>query len=106
MFSFFRKDTSDSINIKDLDALVGKINLIDIRESYEFQGGSIKTAKNIPMGDLLETPERYLKKESKYYIMCQSGMRSSRTVSTLQKAGYDVINVQGGMGNYRGSNRI
>ena len=104
MFNFNLNERT--IDINEIDELIGEINLIDIRESYEFQGGSIKTAKNIPMGDLLETPERYLKKESKYYIMCQSGMRSSRTVSTLQKAGYDVINVQGGMGNYRGSNRI
>ncbi len=106
MFSFLKREINDVVDVKDIDALIGNINLIDIREAYEFQGGSIKSAKNIPMGDLLNQPERYLKKSEKYYIMCQSGMRSSRTVSTLQKAGYDVVNVKGGMGSYRGKNKV
>lgn len=105
MFSFLKRNSGEVINIQDIDDLIGTINLIDIREGYEFQMGSIKTAKNIPMGELLSQPERYLKKDSKYYIMCQSGMRSSRSVNALQKAGYNVVNVRDGMGSYRGNNR-
>lgn len=105
MFSFLKRNSDEVIDIQDIDDLIGKINLIDIREGYEFQSGSIRSAKNIPMGELLSQPERYLKKDSKYYIMCQSGMRSGRSVNALKKAGYDVVNVRGGMGGYRGNNR-
>ncbi|MBE6024984.1 MAG: rhodanese-like domain-containing protein [Cellulosilyticum sp.] len=45
-------------------------------------------------------------KNKKSYLMCQSGMRSNRVVSALKKAGYQVINVSGGMGVYTGDNRI
>ncbi|NRW96732.1 rhodanese-related sulfurtransferase [Clostridium beijerinckii] len=47
--------------------------MIDIREEYEYKGGSIKSAQNIPMGELLDEPEKYLNKSKEYYIMCQSG---------------------------------
>lgn len=91
------------INVNDIDNLLGKINLIDIREGYEVEFGSLKESKNIPMGELLESPEEYLNSDDEYYIMCQSGMRSSRAVSILRDLGYKVINVGGGMGSYIGT---
>ena len=45
---------------------------------------------------------RKLKKEQKYYIVCQSGGRSSQACNTLSKQGFQVINVLGGMGSYQG----
>jgi rhodanese-related sulfurtransferase len=54
------------------------------------------------MDYLLASPEKYLTKDKSYYIMCQSGRRSSVTVEALKKQGYDVINVAGGMGSYAG----
>jgi len=93
MFNFFRNDNSKVINVNDLDDLVGKINLIDIREPYEFKGGSIKGAKNIPMNTLLSDANKYLNKEKTYYIICQTGARSSMACRRLTKQGFDVINV-------------
>lgn len=105
MFDFLKKDTSKVIHVNDIDNLIGKVELIDIREPYEYQSGSIKTAKNIPMGTLLGNPGKYLIQGKPYYIMCQSGGRSSRTCSMLTKQGYEVINVAGGMGSYVGTKR-
>lgn len=104
MFNFFRND-SKVINVNDIDDLIGKINLIDIREIYEFKGGSIKGAKNIPMNTLLKDPSKYLNKEKTYYILCQSGARSGLATRTLAKQGFDVINVSGGLGSYVGTNK-
>ena len=97
--------TKDSkvINVNDLDNLLGSINLIDIREGFEVSFGTLKGAKNIPMGELLTSPDEYLNREEEYYIMCQSGMRSARTVSMLSDIGYKVINVGGGRGSYIGT---
>ncbi len=105
MFDFLKKDYSKTINVNDIDNLIDKVELIDIREPYEYKGGSIRTAKNIPMGNLITEPEKYLEKDKTYYIMCQSGARSGRTTSVLTNQGFNVINVAGGMGSYAGTNR-
>ena len=105
MFSFFKRNDEAVINVNDLDSLIGKIQLIDIREEDEYKGGSIKGAKNIPMGKILADPEKYLDKEKEYYLLCQSGARSSRLCSSLAKDWYKVINVSGGYGSYVGVNR-
>lgn len=105
MFEFLGRNDGNVININDLDDLIGKINLVDIREPYEYQAGSIKTSVNIPMAHLLKEPDKYLKKENQYYIMCQSGGRSSRACGTLSKLGFNVVNISGGMGVYVGTNK-
>ncbi len=105
MFGFLKRDNGKVINVNDIDDLIGKVELIDIREDYEYKNGSIKSAKNIPMGMLLNEPNKYLNKDKEYYIMCQSGGRSVRTCSSLRKQGYDVINVSGGVGSYIGSKK-
>jgi len=105
MFDFMKKENGKTVHVNDMDELLGKVELIDIRETYEYQGGSLKTARNIPMANLLASPERFLRKDKSYYIMCQSGGRSSNACKALSKAGYDVINVAGGMGSYVGTKR-
>jgi len=103
MFNFFSKNKFDSVNVNDLERLLGKINLIDIRESYEYRNGHLPTAKNIPMNSILAEPEKYLDHGKEYHILCQSGGRSSRTCGTLASKGYNVINVAGGTGSYKGN---
>lgn len=105
MFEFLKKDGAEVIHVNDMDNLIGTVELIDIRETYEFKGGSIKTAKNIPMGNLLSEPDKFLKKNKTYYIMCQSGGRSGRATRALSKAGFQVIDVIGGMGSYVGTKK-
>lgn len=103
MFDFLKKSNGKVINVNDIDNLIGKIELIDIRETYEYKSGTIKTAKNIPMGEILAKPDKYLKKDKEYYIMCQSGGRSSSACKQLSKLGFDITNVAGGVGSYVGS---
>ena len=45
MFEFLKRDNRKLINVNELDNLIGKIELIDIREPFEYNSGSIKTAK-------------------------------------------------------------
>lgn len=104
MFSIFKKNSIKSILISELDEKLNEINLIDIRESYETSAGFIKGSKKVPMNTLLNNPEKYLNKEDKYYIICQSGMRSLRTCKILNKLGYNVFNIKGGFRSYTGKN--
>ncbi len=105
MLSLFQRSNTNSIHVNEIDSIIEDINLIDIREPYECTYGCIRQSKNIPMGQLMSNPGRYLTKERKYYIICQSGGRSASAVSALSRDGYDVVNVKGGMSGYRGKNR-
>lgn len=99
------KSKFESLYVDKIDELVGKVEIIDIREPYEVKSGTIRTAKNIPMGNLLGNPGKYLLKDKTYYILCHSGGRSRRACNQLEKEGYNVINLSGGMMSYRGSKR-
>jgi rhodanese-related sulfurtransferase len=96
----FGKNSFDSISVHDLGEKNGKINLIDVRESYEYKSGHVPNARNIPMGIVLAEPEKYLNKSMEYHVICQSGSRSSRTCKKLSSLGYKVVNVSGGTGSY------
>ena len=105
MFGFFNRTNEKVINVNDIDNLIGNIELIDIREPNEYSRCSIKSAKNIPMQTLLDNPDKYMKKDKEYYIVGQSGRRSSMTFNSLRQKGFDVINVSGGVGSYLGKHR-
>ncbi|MGL5616810.1 MAG: rhodanese-like domain-containing protein [Sarcina sp.] len=92
------------VNVNDIDRLLGKINLIDVREPSEVTRKALATSKNIPMNELLNRAEDYLKKDEEYYIICQSGGRSSMVCSELEDNGFNVVNVAGGTGSYLGQN--
>jgi len=97
---FFKKDY-DEINVSELNEMLkSDINLIDVREVSEYNMFHIKGAKNIPMGNVLRNPERYMKKGEKYYMVCQSGARSANVCSALSRQGYDVVNIAGGTGTF------
>jgi rhodanese-related sulfurtransferase len=102
MFKFFSKQSTKAIDVKEIDALLGKINLIDIREPNEYRSGHLPTAKNVPMNNILSETEKYLDKSKEYHIICQSGARSSRTCGILKDKGFNIINVTGGTGRYNG----
>ncbi|MBA4687422.1 MAG: rhodanese-like domain-containing protein [Candidatus Galacturonibacter soehngenii] len=103
LFNLFKTDSTKTIHVNELEELIGKVDIIDIREPYEVKIKALKTAKNIPMGKLINAPSKYLLKDKTYYIMCQSGGRSSNTCKMLRKEGYHVINVAGGIGAYSGN---
>ncbi|ACD51858.1 rhodanese-like domain-containing protein [Clostridium botulinum] len=102
MFENTNKKRS-TIDVSEIDDLLGKIELIDIREPFEYRIGSIKTSKNIPMHDLLDNTDEYLEKNKEYYLICRSGARTASVCIDLREKGFDVINVYGGMVSYDGN---
>jgi rhodanese-related sulfurtransferase len=102
MLSFLSKRSVNSVDVNEIDRLLGEIDLIDIREPYEYKIGHLPTAKNISMDIILSEPEKYLDKSKEYHIVCHSGARSSKACNILKETGFKVINVSGGTGRYRG----
>lgn len=92
-----------SESIQELQAALsnGPINLIDVREVSEYQGGHVPTAVNMPLSTFGNDFTK-LDKEKTYHIICQSGGRSAQAVAFLDQQGYDAINVEGGTGAWTG----
>ncbi len=91
----------NSISVESLKELIPMINIIDIRDNYQYNIGKIPTAINVPMNFLLMNPANYLNKNEKYYIYCEHGSRSLKTCAILNNLGYDVVNIVGGYNEYK-----
>lgn len=93
-----------SESIVELEGLLrqDQINLIDVRESFEYETGHVPSAANMPLSHFEETYQT-LDKNKSYHIICQSGGRSAQATTFLVNQGYkDVTNVEGGTGAWTG----
>jgi rhodanese-related sulfurtransferase len=70
--------------------------LLDVRQPEEFRSGHIPGAKLIPLGEL-SSRLKELPKNQEIICVCQSGSRSQSATRQLAGAGYNVINLRGGM---------
>lgn len=75
-----------------------KTQLIDVRESYEFNVNHITGALNIPMGSILNCIE-LINELCPVYVICQSGKRAAAVSNLLHvEHGFKkVYIVEGGM---------
>ena len=76
------------------------ITILDVREVDEFEAGHIEGALNAPLSTLDKEYEQ-LDSSKRYYVICQGGMRSERACQFLEAKGFDVVNVEGGMNQWK-----
>ena len=70
--------------------------LVDVRQAFEVERGRIHGTIHIPLGELRgRLPE--LDRDRPIAFLRHSGARSSRATGIAIKAGYDAVNVRGGM---------
>ncbi|PGT91147.1 rhodanese-like domain-containing protein [Bacillus sp. AFS040349] len=81
-----------------------KLELIDVREDEEVEAGMIPQAKHIRMNDIPEHLDALDKEKETIYI-CRSGGRSGNVCAYLQDKGYNVVNMTGGMLDYKGETK-
>jgi len=74
--------------------------VLDVREGSEFATGHLHGALNVPAAKMEERSEEIEKLRGKPIIVCcETGIRSGKVVSTLQKKGFEkVFTLEGGMG--------
>ena len=74
----------------------GEIELIDVREQYEWDAGRVAGARHIELerlaGRAAEVP-----RERKIVFMCRLGARSAMATQAFRAAGWDAYNMDGGM---------
>jgi rhodanese-related sulfurtransferase len=97
--NLFGGTTAASLNATDARARIDakeKLYLLDVRQPDEFRAGHISGAKLIPLGDLGQRLNE-LPKDRPILCICRSGSRSSAAARQLASAGYETINLSGGM---------
>lgn len=70
--------------------------LLDVRQPEEYETARIEGAVLIPLAEL---PGRLaeLPKGAPLVVMCHHGMRSAHAVHHLREAGFDALNLSGGI---------
>lgn len=90
---------TNQISVQELKNLISRqqdIQLIDVREPFEFQQGNIG-GHSIPLGTILENQKK-IDKELKKIILCRSGMRSKKAIEILRSSGFkNLYNLEGGL---------
>lgn len=74
----------------------GEATLLDVRALAEFQAGHIANAEHRFLGKLLREMEA-IDRSKPVVVQCQGGERSAIAASLLQRAGFDVTNMVGGL---------
>jgi rhodanese-related sulfurtransferase len=77
--------------------------ILDVRTAGEFQSGHIANALQANWLDPKEFKNRtqHLDKSKTVYVYCQSGGRSASAQTALIQDGFKVVNLEGGMSNWR-----
>jgi rhodanese-related sulfurtransferase len=78
--------------------------LLDVREPYEWAAGHAPNATHIPLAQIGRRSEEIPKDET-VYVICRSGMRSARVAAALTGAGWQAVNVGGGMQDWAAAGR-
>ena len=75
--------------------------LLDVRTAGEYQQGSLPKAKNIDyLSPTFAKKIQNLDKSATYFLYCRSGSRSAQACKLMQKQGFEVRNLSGGIGAY------
>ena len=70
--------------------------LLDVREADEWDAGHAPEAVWIPMGEL-QARVGELPRDARIVAICRTGSRSHAVTAALVEAGYDAVNLGGGM---------
>ncbi|WP_369902652.1 rhodanese-like domain-containing protein [Bacillus manliponensis] len=93
---FYQKKLIKTLSEEEFRAGYRKAQLIDIRETDEYNGGHILGARNIPLSQI-RLRHKELRKDQPIYMYCQSGFRTGRAAQYLKKQGFtEFYQLQGG----------
>ncbi len=78
------------------ERLEGGAVLIDVREDDEWLAGHAPRARHMPLSRLQQDYQS-LSPDQAMIAVCRAGGRSAKATAALRGAGYDVVNLAGGM---------
>jgi len=74
----------------------GEIELIDVREAYEWEAGRIDGARHIELERLASQAES-IDRERPVVFQCRLGARSAMATQAFRASGYNAMNLEGGI---------
>lgn len=72
------------------------VQLIDVRQRYEYDAGRISGGRLIELADL-PVQAASIDRQRPVILYCRSGARSAMAAAALRQAGYDAHNMLGGL---------
>lgn len=84
------------VHPEEVHAIRDEVQLLDVREVPEWVAGHIEGALHVPMHQL-HTDQDQLATDRTIVCVCRSGHRSAAVAQALRRAGYDAVNLLGGM---------
>jgi rhodanese-related sulfurtransferase len=69
---------------------------LDVREPDEWRCGHIEGARHIPLGELVVRTDE-LPRDRQIVCVCRMGARSAQATVFLNRHGFKVVNLDGGM---------
>jgi len=96
MFCFMLKEITTKELLKKTN-----IQLIDVREPYEYEEGHIENSINIPMDNVLKSLDKLDHSKQSIILYCRTGRRSASVTYMLNKLHkISVYNLKGGYKNF------
>jgi rhodanese-related sulfurtransferase len=74
----------------------GEVQLIDVREDYEWDAGRIAGARHVVLGEVAAQAQT-LDRERPVVFYCRVGGRSTMAASAFRRAGFDAYSMDGGL---------
>jgi hydroxyacylglutathione hydrolase/adenylyltransferase/sulfurtransferase len=74
----------------------GEIELVDVREPYEWEAGHIAGARHIELERLASRAEN-IPKQRPVVFQCRLGSRSAMAAQAFRQAGWDAHSMEGGL---------
>ncbi len=102
LFKSLFASSGTSLNAVDAKARLDTdrtLFVLDVRQPEEFRAGHIPGATLIPLNKLGESLKK-LPQDRDILCVCRSGSRSSVATRQLNGAGYNAINLSGGMSSW------
>ena len=99
------------MKVSDLKELLKKgedILLLDVREKDEAEanGEKIEGSRNVPMGKVFtEAAKGNLPKDKRIITVCKTGGRCEIVARELQKKGYNIEHLEGGIEEWKKENK-
>lgn len=89
----------NEVTVQELKSMIDnntEFQLIDVRESFEYEVSNLN-GLNIPLAGILLEADK-VSKDIPVIIQCRSGKRSAQAVMMLEQQGYtNLSNLQGGI---------
>ena len=101
-FNSGKDDGFTTVDVGEFERLIAdtaRVQVVDVRTHQEYDEGHINNAILINVQDstFLTKAEELLIKDKTVAVYCRSGRRSANAARALVKAGYQVINLDGGI---------